>query len=93
MVNAQMLKGKVTEYGEDGTLKPILGATLQWMGTNIGAVSDGNGSFEIPKTVTSQKLIVQYLSYENDTIEIHKDQVLLNVFLSFYTNYHHRRAP
>lgn len=86
MVNAQMLKGKVTEYGEDGTLKPILGATLQWMGTNIGAVSDGNGSFEIPKTVTSQKLIVQYLSYENDTIEIQKDQVLLNVILSGANN-------
>jgi len=84
--NAQMLKGKVTEYGEDGKLKPIAGATLQWMGTNVGTASNANGEFEIPFIKTSQKLIVKYLSYESDTIDVKGGQTVLNVILSSANN-------
>lgn len=86
MVNAQILKGKVTEYGEDGKLNPIIGASLQWLGTNVGTTSDGNGNFEIPKTNESKRLIVRYLSYGNDTIDVKRDQSILNVILSSANN-------
>ena len=72
-VNAQMLKGTVTEYGDDGTRKPVVGASIQWLGTNVGANSDGNGNFEIAKNGKTDKLVVRYLAYENDTIAVKKD--------------------
>lgn len=85
-VNAQMLKGTVTEYGDDGNLKPVVGASVQWLGTDIGANSDGKGNFEIAKNGKTNQLIIRYLAYENDTISVKKDQESLNIVLSSANN-------
>ena len=85
-LEAQNLMGRVSEYAEDGQLKPVVGASVQWLGTNVGANSDGSGNFEIARNKNTNKLIVRYLAYENDTIEVKKEQTNLNIILSSANN-------
>lgn len=85
-LDAQNLMGKVSEFGEDGQLKPVVGASVQWLGTSVGANSDGSGNFEIARNKTTNQLIVRYLAYENDTITVKNEQTNLNIILSSANN-------
>ena len=78
----QTLKGTITEYGEGGSMSPVSGASVQWLGTNIGAFSDAEGRFEITRVSSVNRLIVRYITYANDTIEVPQDQETLNIVLS-----------
>ncbi|MGZ5245038.1 MAG: TonB-dependent receptor, partial [Bacteroidia bacterium] len=68
---AQELKG-VVYTNEDGTEKtPLPGATLRWHGTGEGATTDLDGRFKLQKKDSlPNKLIVNYIGYQADTIEI-----------------------
>lgn len=61
------LQGKVVdEKGE-----PLIGASVRVKGTNVGAVTDTNGYFQLPQNVSdSAKLIAGYLGYENREVNI-----------------------
>ncbi|MTK52918.1 carboxypeptidase-like regulatory domain-containing protein [Paludibacter sp.] len=61
------LQGKVVdEKGE-----PLIGASVKVKGTNVGAVTDTNGYFQLPQNVSdSAKLIAGYLGYENKEVNI-----------------------
>ncbi|GAT62433.1 carboxypeptidase-like regulatory domain-containing protein [Paludibacter jiangxiensis] len=61
------LQGKVVdEKGE-----PLIGASVKIKGTNVGAVTDANGYFQLPQNVSdSAKLIAGYLGYENREVKI-----------------------
>ncbi len=50
--------------------EPIIGASIVWQGTSIGAITDFDGNFAIRTTAVSNHLIVSYVSYETDTIEV-----------------------
>ena len=79
---SQSLTGSVNEYADDGTLKPVIGATVQWQGTGIGAVTDHDGLFTVIKTATTNKLLVRYPTYETDTIEVAANQTELKIILT-----------
>lgn len=49
---------------------PIIGAEVVWYGTSLGAITDADGNFVVSFTHESQFLIVSYLSYRSDTIEV-----------------------
>lgn len=85
-LNAQQFSGKVFEYGEDGTLKPILGAMLQWKGTSIGAITDLEGGFSLTRSDLTDTLIVISYPYENDTILVPKEKMNLSIILSSIHN-------
>ncbi|MDP4202719.1 MAG: carboxypeptidase-like regulatory domain-containing protein [Bacteroidota bacterium] len=61
------LQGKVVdEKGE-----PLIGASVKIKGTNVGAVTDTNGHFQLSQNVSdSAKLIAGYLGYENREVKI-----------------------
>ncbi len=78
------LHGKVVdEKGE-----PLIGASVKIKGTNVGAVTDTNGYFQLPQNVSdSAKLIAGYIGYENRevkaagksvAIQLHPDTQTLN---------------
>jgi len=79
---AQSLTGTVSEYAEDGTLQPVIGATIQWQGSNIGTITNTKGLFSIDKTITTNKLIVYYPTYNADTIEVLATQTELTIILA-----------
>ncbi|WP_299361644.1 carboxypeptidase-like regulatory domain-containing protein [Winogradskyella sp.] len=64
--NERTITGVVSN--EDG---PLPGANITLEGTNVGAVTDGNGEFKFPKKLKSgDVLIFSYLGYETQKIII-----------------------
>lgn len=79
--SAQTLEGYVREK-EGKKLKPVVGANVLWNGTNKGTVTDENGFFEIKKPANKElKLIVSFVGYHTKTVNIKKNQKIINVFL------------
>ena len=52
---------------------PIVGATLNWLSTNTAAVTDEDGFFSIPKVSGTDQIVVSYIGYQTDTINISRD--------------------
>jgi len=80
--SAQQLTGRVTEFLEKGVETPVAGATLQWLNSLVGTVSDADGYFALDKVNSTQLLVVKYALYESDTIAVKKEQTGLNIILS-----------
>jgi len=81
-LSAQQLIGRVTEFSENGVENPVAGASLQWLNSLVGTVSDADGNFKIDKVKSTNVLIVMYALYDSDTIMIKKEQTELNIILS-----------
>ncbi|MCF0206255.1 MAG: TonB-dependent receptor, partial [Bacteroidales bacterium] len=63
------ISGKVFEV-VDGEKQTLFGANIYWEDSNIGTISDLDGNFKIEKIKSTNKLIVSYIGYNTDTIEI-----------------------
>ena len=82
MSHAQSLSGLVKEIGDNGQETAVVGAILQWKGTDIGTLSDAEGHFTLPRSPHTDTLLVVYQAYDNDTIAVPKSQTELNIILS-----------
>jgi len=80
--SAQQLTGRVTEFLEKGVETPVAGATLQWLNSLVGTITDAEGYFALDKVSTTPILVVKYALYESDTITVKKEQTELNIILS-----------
>lgn len=65
-----LLKGIVLQDNAKGKFEPLANASVYWMGTNAGVVTDSLGVFEIKTNSSSQKLIISYTGYKADTITV-----------------------
>ena len=74
---AQNTKGIILEIAKDGSEVPIFGANIYWENTNVGTISDEDGSFSI-ETYPSKILNVSYVGYSIDAQEIN------NGYYKFY---------
>src|SRR3546814_911622 len=53
----------------DGTMEPLAGGTVTWIGTQISIGSDDNGRFELSTAgVTDERLVASFTGYRTDTI-------------------------
>lgn len=66
----ETLKGKVVELTEKGNERPLIGANVFWLGTTIGTTSDIDGLFEIINSKDSDQLVVSYVGYTSDTLQV-----------------------
>ena len=64
------LHGVIVEQDKKGKQMPITGATVYWLGSNDGVVTDTEGVFEIDKEENSNQLVVSYVGYQPDTLLI-----------------------
>lgn len=65
--NAQeTIKGKVVDTNN----QPLLGANVFWQNTSIGASTDVNGEFSISKTDETNSLLVSYIGFKTQKVEI-----------------------
>lgn len=62
------VKGVVLEQDSKGTLAPLAGATVIWLGANTGTTTDENGVFSIKQN--GARLIVSYTGFETDTLSV-----------------------
>lgn len=66
VVRAQDLRGVV----RDADNQPLIGASVYWAGTTIGASSDASGAFLVHRVKGYDKLVASYLGYVNDTLRV-----------------------
>lgn len=66
----QKLKGFVFTREEGSTAKPIVGATVQWLGTTLGARTSTQGLFTIDRSSATTQLVVRAFGYTTDTIQV-----------------------
>jgi len=62
------LSGTITEK-DSGDL-PLQNANIYWLNTEIGTVTDFDGNFTIPYKLEYKKLIISYVGYRSDTLNI-----------------------
>ena len=78
-IEQTLLKGQVVDAGD--LSQPLAGANLFWLDTDIGAVSDLDGTFEIPVSGESRSLVISYIGYRSDTVQV-SDETFLTISLS-----------
>jgi len=65
-----VVKGLVLEEDNKGNFKPLANATILWLGTQHGMVSDNDGLFSIAHNGWSNRLVISYTGYKPDTISV-----------------------
>lgn len=78
---AQIISGTVTN--EEG--EKLFGATIVWDGTDIAAVADENGYFELPQMDTTALLRIDYVGYDGIYIEVLPEETTLEIEVSGIT--------
>ena len=65
-LRAQDLRGVVREADN----QPLVGASVYWAGTTVGASTDAQGAFLLHRVKGYDRLVASYLGYVNDTLRI-----------------------
>jgi outer membrane receptor for ferrienterochelin and colicin/copper chaperone CopZ len=65
-----MVRGLVMEENNKGMFKPLEGASVIWMGTNKGTITNKEGMFEVEQEHDLDQLIITYAGYKADTISV-----------------------
>ena len=65
-----IVKGVVLQDNTKGKFEPLMNASVYWLGTNFGVVTDSIGVFAIKMNSNSQRLVVSYSGFKADTISI-----------------------
>jgi len=60
---------------------PLEGASLYWLGTQIGTTTDDQGKFSLPYSNPNPKLVISFLGFKSDTLTV-KNQKTLTHFLT-----------
>lgn len=80
-VFSAILQAQVHGFVRDNAGLPLPGANLTWMRTNLGVTSDDKGFFSINKPSNSDLLVISFIGYDNDTIQVTDSNALLEVVL------------
>ena len=67
---SDIIKGKVFGQQPDGSKQALVGANLQWLGQNSGATTSQDGSFSIKRSANTSTLVISYISYSSDTVDM-----------------------
>lgn len=67
-VNKTLVKGMVLEEDKKGNFKPLVGASVLWLSSKNGTITDNAGMFSISRSDKNEKLVVSYVGYAADTI-------------------------
>lgn len=65
---ASEISGVVLEEDNRGSFVPLAGASINWLNSRSGTVTDKDGVFHIPRK--GERLIVSYTGYTPDTISV-----------------------
>lgn len=74
---SKYINGRVMEKGEEF---PLPGASVFWLQTTKGGITNGEGYFKIPKSKETDILVISYTGYQSDTIKVSGNN--LEIYLS-----------
>jgi outer membrane receptor for ferrienterochelin and colicins len=69
-LHAQEIRGVVSEKDDHGHKHPLVGVNIYWSGTQSGTVSDENGNFRLNRMDGNNQLVVSYIGFKTDTINV-----------------------
>ena len=69
------MKGMITVQ-EEGKISGLVGATVYWLNTNIGTTTNEKGWFTIAYKSEYKKLLISYIGYGTDTVEVNSNREL-----------------
>ncbi len=72
--------GVIHELTKEGEKLPVIGASVQWLGTTIATSTDEQGFFSLEKIKETNSIVVQYIGSQPDTIEM-GDQHIVNILI------------
>ncbi len=75
---AQNVAGRVV----DSKGEPIVGATVYWDGTTVGAATDAEGRYEVYRVKEHNVLVATYLGYTDVAVDVAKEQKEVNFTLT-----------
>jgi len=76
MFSQEELKGVILEANENNEEIPLPGANVYWLNTSVGASTDIDGMFSIPFNEDYKKLIISYVGFKTDTLEITENKMI-----------------
>jgi len=65
---SKVIKGIVLEEDNKGKFKPLSNASIFWINTGKGVITDSAGYFSIRQDSAGKMLVVSYTGYQSDTI-------------------------
>ncbi len=78
---SQSIRGNIYEQDHEKQKHPLPGVNVYWSGTTEGTSSSNNGEFELGFHPSTNKLVISFIGYANDTIEVsgsdHKLEIVL----------------
>ena len=63
-LQAQELRGTIRDHAN----QPLVGATVYWAGTTVGATADIDGNYRLHRVKGYDRLVASYLGCQNDTL-------------------------
>lgn len=70
LMASHIVKGVVLEEDNKGKFNPLVNASVYWLGTNVGALTDSTGLFQVKHDGTKSRLVISYTGYSPDTITV-----------------------
>ena len=74
------IRGQVLGESAPDQWESLIGANVVWLGTSVGVVTDLDGNFSIEQITDGESLVISFVGYRSDTIEI-ADQGPIEVIL------------
>ena len=76
---SQTLTGEVFELKNKKDKSAVAGVNVYWVGANTSSVTDSKGKFQLSKNgIHDLRLVVMFIGYKSDTIEIKKEQTIFD---------------
>jgi outer membrane receptor for ferrienterochelin and colicins len=76
------LSGKVYEISDKGDTSALTGATVHWLGSTKGTHTDIDGKYILEKVPGNSTLVISFIGYISDTVQIDSSQAAADFFLS-----------
>jgi outer membrane receptor for ferrienterochelin and colicins len=76
------LNGGVYERLDNGELLPLIGATVKWLESGNGTVTNLMGEFSLPMNMDDNAIVVSYVGFKADTLHIHEHGFVRIVMVS-----------
>ena len=68
-------EGKIL-YIEGNKEIPVQGATIKWLNTDIGTISDEKGLFKLENSLNKEFVEISFLGFKTDTVSVQKDKII-----------------
>lgn len=77
-----MIKGVVLEEDLKGNFRPLPGASITWLGTKQGTMTDSAGVFKLTMNGNTDRLVISYAGYRPDTMAAQPSEELKIILAS-----------